>query len=103
VGTSRLDKLTQFLETNPKDSFARFGLAMEYASLGDSEKALENFRKLWEVNPNYVAAYFQAGKVLATAGQIEQAREVLTSGIEAAVRIRDQHAQSEMQAFLSEL
>ena len=103
MGTSRIDKLTQFLNANPKDSFARFGLAMEYATLGESDKALENFQKLWESNPNYVAAYFQAGKLLAKAGKTDAARQVLSDGIQAATRIQDQHAKSEMEAFLADL
>ena len=93
----------QFVEKTPLDTFARYGLAMEYARLGEQDKAMENFRKLWEINPNYVAAYFQAGQLLARMGQKEEAGRVLGEGIEAASRIGDLHAKSEMEAAISEL
>src|SRR5687767_472486 len=46
--TSRVEMLTQFLKENPNDSFARYGLAMEYSKSGDSERAMQEFAKLLE-------------------------------------------------------
>lgn len=103
MSKSRLDTLLDFIQADPKDSFARFGVAMEYVRLGDNEKALENFRKLWEMNPDYTAAYFQAGKLLAKIGNKEMARQVLSEGIQAAVRGDDLHTKSEMEAVLADL
>jgi len=100
---TRLDILSEFVRSAPKDSFARYGLAMEYARLGENDNALEHFRALWELNPDYIAAYFQAGKLLAQMGEIERAREALGQGILAASRTGDQHAKSEMEAALGEL
>ncbi len=100
---NRLEILTQFVEKDPKDSFARYGLAMEYARRGEHDNAIENFRKLWELNPNYVGAYFQAGQLLARMGQRDEARRVLGEGIQAAGRVGDLHAKSEMEAALAEL
>ena len=100
---NRLEILMQFVERNPQDPFARYGLAMEHARLGEHDQAIENFRKLWEINPDYAAAYFQAGQLLARMGQTEQARRVLGEGIEAAGRIGDLHTKSEMEAALADL
>lgn len=100
---TRLEILMQFVEKSPKDTFARYGLAMEYARLGEHDKAIENFRKLWESNPDYAAAYFQAGQLLSRIGQKEEAGRILGEGIQAASRIGDQHAKSEMEAALAEL
>ena len=75
---TRLEMLIQFLEQNPADAFARYGLAMEFTKLGENEKALEHFRKLWEMNPDYTPAYFQAGMLLAKIGEKATAREVLS-------------------------
>jgi tetratricopeptide (TPR) repeat protein len=103
LSKSRLEMLLEFIQADPKDSFARFGVAMEYARMGESDKALENFRKLWEMNPDYTAAYFQAGKLLAKVGNKDMARQVLSDGISAATRTKDLHTKSEMEAALAEL
>ena len=100
---SRLEILQQFLDKNPKDSFARYGVAMEYAKAGETAKAVDQFRALWEMHPDYTAAYFQAGKLLAQSGQPDAAREVLLQGIEAATRTNNLHAKSEMEAEVEQL
>ncbi len=91
------------LEKKPEDSFARYGLAMEYARQEEYAKAMEHFRKLWELHPNHAAAYFQGAQVLVKPGETEEARQVLTKGIEVAGRSGDLHTKSEMETALEEL
>jgi|SRR5690242_16935697 cytochrome c-type biogenesis protein CcmH/NrfG len=100
---SRRAMLEEFLTTNPRDAFARYGLAMECATQGDAAAAIENFEKLLAENPNYVAGYFQYGQLLARLSRTAEAKRTLTSGIEAARRSGDQHAGSEMEAALAQL
>jgi tetratricopeptide (TPR) repeat protein len=100
---SKKDILTEFVRSSPRDSFARYGLAMEYVRLGENDQALENFRVLWELNPDYTAAYFQAGKLLARIGETEKARQILQQGVQSAARTGDQHAKSEIEATLADL
>ena len=100
---SRVEMLTQFLRENPSDSFARYGLAMEYSKSGDIERALQEFGKLLEVNPDYTAGYFMAAQTLAKQGRGDEARKMLTDGIASAARTGNAHAKSEMQAMLEEL
>lgn len=76
---------------------------MEYARLGETDQALEHFRRLWEINPDYTAAYFQAGKLLAKIGNSAMARQVLSDGIQAAMRANDPHSKSEMEAVMASL
>ncbi len=95
--------LKQFLEQNPNDAFARYGLAMEYSRAGEIETALTEFKKLLEVHPDYTAAYQMAGQMLAAAGRYEEARSMLESGIARAERAGNKHAQEEMQGLLQEL
>jgi thioredoxin-like negative regulator of GroEL len=100
---NRLEQLAQIVAGNPGNVLARYGLAMEYAQMGDHTRALENFRTLMAASPNYVAAYYQAGRVLHSLGDDAEARAVLEQGIQATVRANDPHARSEMEALLSEL
>lgn len=99
----RLNLLLQFLEQNPGDAFARYGLAMEYSRLGQTETALDQYRKLLELHPDYANGYFMAAQTLDRAGRTDEAKEMLESGIAAAKRAGNQHALREMSAMLDEI
>ena len=100
---NRLDLLTQFLEQNPGDAFARYGLAMEHSRLGQTEAALQQFNKLLELHPDYTNGYFMAAQILERAGRTGDAKKMLETGIAAAQRTGNKHALSEMSAMLEEL
>ena len=100
---SRREVLEQFVAQKPADAFARYGLAIECAKLGDHPAAVDNFQKLLETNPGYVAGYFQFGQLLSRLGRTEEARKMLSDGIVVAQKSGDAHARDEMQAALSEL
>jgi thioredoxin-like negative regulator of GroEL len=95
--------LTEILAQNPKDAFARYGLAMEYASGGRTDASLEQFATLLADHPDYTPGYFMAAQTLARAGRNEEARQHLRQGIASAERTGNQHAKGEMQAMLEEL
>jgi tetratricopeptide (TPR) repeat protein len=100
---SRLTLLTQFLEQNPNDAFARYGLAMEHSRLGQTEVALEQFSKLLELHPDYTNGYFMAAQTLERVGRTAEAKKMLENGIAAAQRTGNKHALSEMSGMLEEL
>jgi tetratricopeptide (TPR) repeat protein len=100
---SRQEVLGSFLEKNPNDAFARYGLAMECAKTGQNDAAIENFEKLLTTNPAYVAGYFQYGQLLVRLGRIAEARKTLQSGVEAAEKAGDTHARDEISAALHSL
>ena len=100
---SRRDLLQEFLQNNPNDAFARYGLAMEEMREGSTQEALAQFRLVIEQHPDYSAAYHQAGQLLIAAGEIEQARTMLQQGIQAARRQGNAHASGEMQGLLDEI
>lgn len=85
---------------NPKDSFSRYGLAMEYRNAGDLEGAVREFRELIAVNPDYAYAYFHGGQTLEKLGRLEEAGAMYRAGIESATRSGDQHARGEIQGAL---
>jgi tetratricopeptide (TPR) repeat protein len=95
--------LRNFLEQNPEDAFARYGLAMEYSKLGKTEQALAEFSKLLQLHPDYTNGYFMAAQTLERVGHTSEARKMLESGIEAARRTGNKHALSEMSGMLDEL
>src|SRR4029077_12527237 len=100
---SRLQMLTEFLQQNPSDAFARYGLAMEYSKAGQTEQALAEFNKLLELHPDYTNGYFMAAQTLERNGRTAEARKMLENGVEAARRTGNKHALSEMSGMLEEL
>ncbi len=99
----RIALLSEILVANPEDTFARYGLAMEYSKAGQIAKALEEYKTLIGKNPDYTPAYFMAAQTLASAGRVEEAKRWLVDGISSACRTGNQHAQSEMTAMLEDL
>jgi predicted Zn-dependent protease len=99
----RIALLTQVLEQNPTDAFARYGLAMAQISDGNTGAALAEFTTLIEHNPDYVPAYQMSAQTLAKLGRGEEALERLHSGISAANRTGNQHALAEMEALREDL
>ena len=100
---SRLQMLAEFLQQNPSDAFARYGLAMEYSKAGQTEQALAEFNKLLELHPDYTNGYFMAAQTLERNGRTAEAKKMLESGVEAARRTGNKHALSEMSGMLEEL
>lgn len=99
----RIGALNDVLTQNPDDTLARYGLAMEYSNQGDFDRALAEFSILLQKNPDYSAGYFMAAQTLNRAERIDEAKTMLRDGIASARRTGNLHAQSEMEAMLSDL
>lgn len=100
---SRRQMLEEFVAQKPDDAFSRYGLALECMNGGDSTAADQHFRVLLEQNASYIPAYQMYGQLLVRESRKEEARKVLSSGIEAATKAGNQHARSEMEALLNDL
>ena len=98
-----MDMLAAFLEQNPNDAFARYGLAMEYSKTGQADKALAEFNNLLKLHPDYTNGYFMAAQTLERIGRRPEAKKMLQDGVEAAKRTGNKHALSEMSGMLDEL
>lgn len=96
----RIEALTQLLQQDPNNSFARYGLAQAYANSGRLKDAVEAYRKLLEADPLYVAAYYHGGQALEKLGEIEDARAIYQRGLEACIQKGDMHTRGEIQAAL---
>lgn len=99
----KIGMLSGILEQNPKDAFARYGLAMAYAAEGKMDEALREFATTTEYNPDYVPAYQMAAQTLMKMGRMDEARARLQAGLAACERTGNAHAASEMQGMVEEL
>jgi len=100
---TRRQMLEEFVAKKPDDAFSRYGLAMECMNSGDPSAADGHFRALIGFNADYIPAYLMYGQLLARESRNEEARQVLSKGIAAAAKKGDEHARSEMEAFLGDL
>ena len=95
--------LREILALDPRNSFARYGVAMELAGRGETEAALGEFDTLLENDQDYTAGYFMSAQTLAKANRNAEAIARLKAGINCAARTDNRHALSEMQGMLDEL
>ena len=65
--------LKGILEQNPGDTFARYGLAMEYVAQKRVAEGLAEFNRIIADNPDYVPAYQMSAQTLAANGETERA------------------------------
>jgi Tfp pilus assembly protein PilF len=100
---TKIAALTEILEADPTNAFARYGLAMEHISAGNTEVALAEFTNLIQHNPDYVPAYQMSAQTLAKLGRNKDALDRLLNGIAAANRTGNQHALAEMEALRDDI
>jgi predicted Zn-dependent protease len=101
--TDKLAGLKEILALDPKNSFARYGIAVELSNRGEVDAAMAEFNQLLKSDPDYTAGYFMSAQTLSRAGRTEEAIDRLRAGISCAARTGNRHALSEMQGMLDEL
>ena len=99
----RIEKLKEYLEINPADSFLKHALALEYIKLGDDEKARSYFNEVLKNQPDYIASYYHLGKLLERSGEPEEAIRTYEKGMMEAKNAGDQHTYNELQAAYEDL
>lgn len=97
---SRLEAVKGLVAQDPSNSRIRFMLCMEYLGAANFSAALAELRDLLARDPDYIAAYYQAGRAAEELGDADSARGFYHQGIAAARRLGDTHALSELQAAL---
>ena len=100
---TRLELLQETLDATPSNAFIRYGLAMELMNAGREQEAWSQFEHLLKKHPDYWAAYYQAGMLLVKLGRGEEARAVMTKGVEITGKQNNLHAQSELQRAIADL
>ena len=101
--TDKIAGLKEILALDPRNSFARYGIAVELASRGEIDASMAEFNQLLSDDPDYTAGYFMAAQTLAKAARTAEAVSRLKEGVSCAARTGNRHALSEMQAMLDEL
>ena len=78
--TDKIAGLKEILALDAKNSFARYGIAMELSNRGETDEALREFDALLANDSDYTAAYFMSAQTLASAGRKDEAIARLKGG-----------------------
>ena len=97
----RLAFLEQHTASGAADSFAFYGLGMEYRKEGRIDDAVATFEKLKAKDPEYLPMYLRAGQALIDAGRGAEAKGWLQDGIAIATRKGDGKTLGELESALA--
>ena len=99
----RIEKLKEFLQTDPQDSFVRHALALEYIKIGNDSQARQLFESIIEKEPFYTGTYYHLAKLLERLGETDKAIKIYEKGMEEAKKAGENHAYSELKSAYEEL
>lgn len=92
---SRIDMLIDLLKKEPEDIFLNYALGIEYIaelSLVDAER---QFKKVLEMNPDYIPCFYQLGKLFESQLKNEDALTYYKAGLQKAVEQKNNKAINE--------
>lgn len=101
--STRLELLKRYLNEDPSDSFLRYAIAMEYTGANQHQEALNQLSDLLNDDPDYLAAYYMAGKSAENLNLISVARHFYETGMLVAQNQKDLHTLSELKSALDQL
>jgi tetratricopeptide (TPR) repeat protein len=99
---SRLDKLLEFIKSEPNDEFLKYALATEYLRLNQVDNSLQYYEDLVNNHPQYSGTYYHLGKLYEALDRKDDAIKIYEKGMEITKTKRDNHAFSELQTVYRE-
>ena len=96
----RIEKLKEFLQANPTDSFLQHALALEYIKKGNDEDARRLFEEILNREPGYVGSYYHLAKLLERMEQTDEAIAMYEKGMQESKKAGDNHAFGELRLSL---
>ena len=99
----RFEKLKEFLQQTPADSFVQHALALEYIKMQDDAAARILFEEILDREPGYIGSYYHLAKLFERNGQTEDAIRIYEKGMEEAKKAGENHAYGELRGAYEEL
>jgi tetratricopeptide (TPR) repeat protein len=99
----RIELLKNFLHDDPDDNFSCYALALEYARINNITEAVSLLEQLLQINPDYLAAYYQLGKLFERQQDFIRASGIFERGLAVARKQKDQKTLNELQSALDSL
>lgn len=95
--------MEKMLEASPGDLFLHYGVAMEYLSASDVERASGKLEWIIQQDPFYLAVYYQLAKLYEQQGKREEAVAMYERGIDVASSQKDMKTLGELRSAMEEL
>jgi tetratricopeptide (TPR) repeat protein len=96
--TNRIQHLRDELRHHPGDVFYNYALGLEFAAVDPaSHEAEAQFLKVLELEPSYIAAYYQLGRIFESRGDDQAALHWLKQGLSYARSKKDRKAINEFE------
>lgn len=90
---TRIDLIKRMLEKEPDDIFLNYALGLEHLKKPESIILAEmQFKKVTELDPKYMAAYYQLGKLLEAQTKLSEALHYYRIGLEIAEKRKEKKA-----------
>ncbi len=84
-----MNQIMQMLEKNPKDSFLNYAAALELKKNNKIDSAIKLLENVLENDENYLAAYYQLGKLYQQINEFEKGKIIFLKGKEIARKQND--------------
>ena len=85
----RLQKLQEMEAQKPNDVFLKYAIALEYVNAKNDAAAQQIFESLVKTFPDYIATYYQLGKLHERNAMNQKAITIYQAGIELAKKTND--------------
>jgi len=96
MNTTRLQMIETMLKENKHDPFLNYAAALEYKKIGDLNESLKLLELLVDNHPDYLASYYQLGKVREKLGDLKEAIIAYKMGMQIAESANDQKTRNEL-------
>jgi uncharacterized protein HemY len=91
----RIEMVTKLLEKEPDDVFLNYTLGLEYVAENNLNNAETFFKKALRLDNNYIACYYQLGKLFESQAKNEEAIRYFKEGLEKAKEQKNNKAVNE--------
>ena len=99
---SRIDQLRILEKESPNDDFILYTIGLELLKSSTSDAEVY-FEKNYKLNPNYLANFYQLGKLKLELGKFSEAQSILEEGIILAIKENNKHTKSELEFLLEDV
>jgi tetratricopeptide (TPR) repeat protein len=101
--SNRIEILKSYLGEDPDDSFSNYALALEYMKINEDKLASGILEKILQRDEQYLAAYYQLGKIYEKISGKDEAASLYLKGIQIARQQKNQRTANELQSAYDSL
>ena len=103
MNNTRLQKLLEMYEENPRDTFLLYALGLEYKGLNQNDLAEKYLQNCLQVDAAYVPAYYQLAILFQQANKEDAAINCLNQGLILLKNSPDLKTKNEFQSLKDEI